>query len=390
MAIDIDYSQFEPAFKKEEAAPAETVTPEIKDDVVAVTEAVTTKEVAPPVETPPAEKVQTDYISSLNTKFNTSFKSDDDLKAIIESASKAQALQEQLKEFETLKADIDYYKSGVNPLDYFASEDDYRMQQFKKTNPDKDAGVANKLFTTDLDKLSDVDVLAQYELLHGTFQDGEVGAKELVASTYEIDLDDPESWTRLSKNTMARAANKARSEIKELKGSIKLPDKIDLASKREAEKASLQQKADLLKKGWGDVVPKMLTDLKEVVINDTDKDGKEEPLMKYVIDEDAKKELGAEVMEYLVSTNKDITEDNVKEAAIGIQREYVLRNLPKILKAYATTLVAEVDRKKDEETHNPVPLKTETKSVSDSEAAKQREIDYAIGGVGWKGKPLIS
>lgn len=383
---EIDYSQFEKAF---EPAPAAQVTPKGGTTPPAPAELVTPPAVttATPVTTP--EPIQTDYISSLNTKFKTSFKSDDDLKSVLENAAKTQALQEQLKEFETLKGDMEYYKKGVNPLDYFASEDDYRMQQFKKTNPDKDAGVANKMFTTDLDKLSDLDVLTQYELLHGTFTDGEVGAKELVAAQYELDLNDPESWTRLSKNTMARAAAKARSEIKELKGSIKLPETIDLASKREAEKATALQRAELLKQGWGDVVPKMMTDLKEVAINDTDKDGKEEPLLKYVIDEDAKKELGAEVMDYLISNNKDINEENVKEAAIGVQREYVLRNLPKILKAYATTLVAEIDRKKDEETANPNPIKGEVKPAADAAAAKQAEIEYATGGAKFVGKKLF-
>ena len=188
---------------------------------------------------------------------------------------------------------------------------------------------------------------------------------------------------------MARAANKARQEIKEMKSGIKLPDTINLASQREAEQKAAIEKADLLKKGWGDVVPKMMTDLKEVAISDLDKDGKEEPLLKYTIDDEAKKALGDEVMEFLVASGKEINEDNVKEAAIGVQREYILRNLPKIIKAYHATQLAEYDAKKDKETHNAEIIKTDKKDVTDAAQKEKQLIEYATGGHQWTGNKLF-
>ena len=185
MGKEEDLTQFygQKAFVPETPAEPQT-TPEAGTPPATPAEPVAQPEGTPPIQVTPAETPQAvDYISSLNTKFQTSFKSDEDLKAVIANAAKTQTLENQLKDFETLKSDIEYYKKGVNPLDYFSSEDSYRMEQFRKANPDKDAGVAGKLFTADLEKVSDLDVLAQYELLHGTFQDGEVGAKELVAST---------------------------------------------------------------------------------------------------------------------------------------------------------------------------------------------------------------
>ena len=385
---EIDYSQFEPAFKAEsveQPKPDEGIQPDTPPaDVLKPTEVTTTD---PPK---PTEPVQTDYISSLNTKFNTSFKSDDDLKSVIETASKAQALQEQLKEFETLKSDIEYYKSGVNPLDYFSNEDAYRVEQFKKTNPDKDPFIAAKLFSLDLNKANDLDLLVQFELLGG-MADSEADARILLENKYGIESDsEPKDWTNLTKAQVKRDAIIARREVGDLKSSIKLPDKIDLASKREAEQTALAQKAELLKKGWSDVVPKMMTDLKEVAITDTDKDGKEEVLIKYAIDDESKKQMGEEVMDYLISNHKEITEENIKEAAVGIQQQYALRNFAKILKAYHTTLATELDRKKDEETHNPNPPKTEVKPPTDVEADKQKLIEYATGGAKFPSKPLMT
>jgi len=381
MAQDVDYSKFTPAFG-EVKVEEQVATPPVEQ----VTE--------PPTETPPATSTpdqsaapppETLNYEFFNKTFKTDFKTEDDFKKVIELSSKAKTLEDQLKEYETLKADLEAYKTGVNPLDYFASEDDYRIQQFKKENPDKDASVAYKLFASDLGKASDLDVLIQFELLDGAVSN-EAEARELISAKYDLDLSsDPKEWTALARTQLKRDANKARGEVKSMKEGYKLPDKVDIAGRREAEKADAQKRVETLTKGWQDIVPKILTDLKEVEINDYDKDGKVESLMKYVIDDEAKKQLGTEVMDYLVVNQKDINDDNVKEAAMVMQSRYVLQNLPKILKAYSTSILAEYDKKRDAELTNPNPLKTDTKPVDEAEAARKRQsTEQALGGLGFK------
>jgi hypothetical protein len=46
--------------------------------------------------------------------------------------------------------------------------------------------------------------------------------------------------------------------------------------------------------------------------------------------------------------------------------------------------MALVDKKKDEETHNPNPIKTEVKPATEIDAEKQRQIEYALGGSTFK------
>jgi len=341
---------------------------------------------APVVDAQPAEPTPpTDFFSSLNEKLKTDFKSEDDIRTLIEQSSKAKQYEEQLKELETLKADLEFYKNGINPLDYFASEDDFRIQQFKKANPDKDSSLAYKVFTSDLDKLSDLDVLAQYEMLNNEVEGGEAGAKELVAQQYSLDLDsDPKEWSTLSRNQLKKAANTVRKEIKDMKGSYQLPEKIDVSGKRQSEQEAVAKRTEAIKKGWEEVIPKALEQIKEIEINDLDKDGNPEAMMKYVIDDEMKKELGEEAKSILIATGQDINAESGKAVDKYIKDQYVIRNLPKILKAYSTSLLADLDRKKDEETHNPVPIKTETKPASPDDAAKQKLLDYALGGSGFK------
>lgn len=351
-----------------------------------ITEAAPAEEVVTePAQSAPAEPAPTDFYSSLNEKLKTDFKSEEDIRLLVEQASKAKQFEEQLKELETLKADLEFYKNGVNPLDYFASEDDFRIQQFKKANPEKNASLAYRVFTSDLDKLSDLEVLAQYEMLNNDVEGGEAGAKELVAQQYSLDLEsDPKEWSTLSRNQLKKAANTVRREIKEMKESYKLPERIDVAGKRQTEQEAQAKRTELITKGWTEVIPKALNEIKEIEINDTDKDGKVEPLMKYVIDEETKKELGEEAKQILISNNVEINAESGKFIDKYIKDQYVTRTLPKLLKAYATTLLAELDKKKDEETHNPNPIKTDPRPPSADDAEKQKLIEYALGGSSFK------
>jgi len=331
------------------------------------------------------EPVQTDFWSSLNEKLKTDFKSEDDIRSLIENSSKVKTLEEQLKDFDTLKADIEFYKESADPLKHFANEDEYRLQQFRKSNPEKDSSVAYQVFTSDIDKLSDLDVLAKYELLNNEVEGGDAGAKELVAQQYSLDLEsDPKDWSTLSRNQLKKAANLVRKEFKDLKESYKLPEKVDLASKRQSDQQAIAQRKELIEKGWTEVIPKALNEIKEIEINDTDKDGNVEPLMKYVIDEDLKKELGEEAKQILLANNVDINAESGKFIDKYIKDQYVTRTLPKILKAYATTLMAELDAKRDKEIHNPTPIKTDPRPASADDTEKQRLIDYALGGGGFK------
>ena len=391
--VDIDYSQFEPAFK------AETNVEENKvQETAPVTE--TPTEQTPVTETQSAEVVTTTETQAtpqdtlnyefFNKTFKTDFKTEDDIRKIIELSSKTKTLEDQLKDFETLKADVEEYKKGIDPLAYFASEDDYRIQQFKKSNPDKDASVAYKLFASDVTKLTDLEVLTQFEMLDGVIRD-EAEAQSLLADKYAIDLEsDPKEWTVLARAQLKRDANRARAEIKTMKEEIKLPTRVDVEGQRKQAQEAQAQKAELLKKGWNDIVPSMITELKEVEINDYDKDGKPEPVFKYAIADEAKPRLQAQIMEHLLASGKEINADNVKEAGAIVQSWYVLQNIGKMIKAVKSEIAAEIDRKKDEETHNPIPLKTEVKPVDDTEAKRRKEeTEYALGGSGFKyNKPI--
>lgn len=385
---EIDYSKFTPAFqeKVEEKPPEVVVETQVATPETITPEPIKPAEVKPETVAPPPEvKQDTLNYEFFNKTFKTDFKTEDDLKKVIELSSKAKEFEDRVKDYEELKQKLEAYQEGVDVLKYFKSEDDYKVQQFAKTNPDKDASVAFKLFTSDMSKLGDLDVLTQFELLDGVISN-EAEAKILIAEKYGIDLEaDPKEWTALARTQLKRDANKARGEIKLMKEGIPLPEKVDVEGRRKQAQEEAQKKAELLNKGWGDIVPKMLNELKEVEINDYDKDGKAEFVFKYAVPEEDKKQLRDDIMTYLTSNGKEINEDNVKEAGNVLQGMYVLRNVGKMMKAIKAEIAAAIDEQKDKETHNPNPIKTEVKPPDDEAVAKKKaETAYALGGSTFK------
>jgi hypothetical protein len=363
----------------EETKPTEVVTEVVAPTEVAATEAKPAEVTDVKVEVKPTEVVTPTPepkldLAFFNKLYKTDFKSEEDIKGVIERSSKAGELENKLKEYDVLKADIEFYKKGINPLDWFDSEDDFRVQQFKKTNKDKDASIAYKLFQSDLSKVSDFDLIVQYELMNGGVVGGEPTAIEYVAKKYDIeDVNNPSEWDALTKTRLKRASNEVRNEIQKMKSEIKLPEVINLAEKREADVKRQAEELEMSKTGWTDVMSKLLPNLKEVEINDYTNDGKSEPLIKYVIEDDIKQGLGNAIMEHLVKNKVPINEANVKDVGTSIMKEYVWHNLPKILKAYNSTMNSILDKKRDEEIHNPVVLKTEHKPDTLTEEDKRKK-----------------
>lgn len=379
-----------------ETKPTETASAEVTPTVVAPTEAKPADANEVKAEVKPVEVVSEPEpkldLSFFNKLYKTDFKSEADITALIERSSKASELENKLKEYESLKADIEYYKKGINPLDWFDSEDDFKIQQFKKTHKDKDASIAYKLFGSDLSQTSDFDLIVQYELMNGGIVGGEPTAIEFVANKYGIEnINNPAEWTALTKTQLKRAADGVRREISTLKSEIKLPETINLAEKREADAKRQADELEASKKGWTEAMPKLLENLKEVDISDSTNDGKVEPLLKYVIEDEVKNGLGNAIMEQLIINKIPINDNTVKEVGNSILKEYVYHNLPKLLKAYANPLLAALDKKKDEETHNPTVIKTEHKpdALTEEETRKKQLTEMLIGGNKFKPNKLF-
>jgi len=335
----------------------------------------------------PAQEEPKFDIAFFNKLYKTDFKSEDDIKSVLEQSSKASELEDKLKEYEALKEDIEFYKNGINPLDYFVSEDAFRIQQFQKQNPDKDASIAYKLFGADLSKMSDFDLIVQYELMNGGIEGGEPTAIEFVESKYGIeDVNNPAEWTALTRTKLKRSADEIRKEMSKLKEDIKLPETINLAEKREAEKKKQAEEQETIKAGWESTMPKLLDNLKEIDIKDVTKEGKEEPLLKYVLEDDVKANMGNAIKDYLVSNRIPVTDEAIQNVGTEILKSYVFDNLPKLLKAYATPLLSVLDENKDKETHNATVLKTEKKpeDLSEDEKTKKELTQGLIGDKGFK------
>lgn len=348
----------------------------------------------------PEEKVEEKKfdIEFFNKSFNTQFDTEDSLKAVLQTPlrikeleDKIKGYEEQVKEYESLKSDIEYYKNGFNPLELFNnSEDDFRVQQFKNKNPDKDASVAYKAFTSDLSKVDDVDVLVMYEMLSNPgLRGGEAGAKEMIADQYGVDFEDRNSWTSLQENKLHRAANSARSEFNRMKSEIELPKNVNLQAQREEQKAKDEARKVELKGKWDATVDNMFANMDKVSVYDTDSDGKEVELLHYVMDDKSKQALKQEISDYVINSGNDVTKETVEQAGQLVYTRFVMDNLSKIIKAYANDAIAKLQKKTDEEIHNAEKPKADVKESSGLEKERAEFIEFAMGGKRFQKNPLF-
>lgn len=357
--------------------PAEApVTPPIDDGAAQANVTVAPTE-EPKVESPPAEAQPQEGVPSAETEpkeetifevndFNKLFESEfedlDSVKTALASAKRIGELETQITELEALKQENLLLKENLDPMKYFASEDDYKIAQFKKQFPDKDASVAYKLFSADLTNVSDREVIAQGLLLDNPDLDGGLqGALAMIDKKYGIE--EGEELDGITKNELKVDARSARATINSLKSQIKLPDKIDVNSLATQQKELLAQRAETLKQGWGGIAKEASRTLPDIVVTDKDADGKEVEVFRYSVGKDFPQETVDGLVDYMVNAGIDINQGAAQSMIDVMQKEYLQKNLSNIVKAVRNDTLAKAEEERLKKQHNPGAPKAETPPV---------------------------
>jgi hypothetical protein len=221
--------------------PTETVKPE--------TSATTT--VPPTTEIP--SKVD-EFIEILNKKFGTTYKAEDEVKGLFELPKKVTEYEGQLKEFDTIKGQVESYKKELDDLknqgySEFLSkpliQKAYVAQQLLEKYPDKDPFMMQEIAMSEVDKMDDLEVVAKERKIRypGVKLENQ---KAIILNELGIDpATTPEEWDSLAKDKLTMMAGDARLRIKELTNGVEIPK---YQTKEEREKLladALQRKIEL-------------------------------------------------------------------------------------------------------------------------------------------------
>ncbi len=325
------------------------------------------KEIEKPADTPkvddkpadgkaPTEDVPQAFdISFFNKQFGSEYETEDSIKEALDGSNKIGDLQKQIDTIPSLQEELEVLREASDPMQYFRSEDDYRVAQYQKAFPDKDASMVAKLFSTDLTQADDFDVLVWTKMLDNPNLDGgETGARELVAHLNGIeDHTDLSELDTLTKNQLKVAAREERMKVATLKEGVQLPEKKDYESLKEQRTTEATQRLEKLTEDWSTVSDAIVKGYPDIVINNTDKEGNVSEFFKYSVGKDLGEDIIKPTVDSFIKAGIPVDEKSAQILGAAIHKEFVYQNFDKMVRAAVKNHTAELEQKTLEDQHNP-------------------------------------
>jgi len=281
-----------------------------------------------------------------------------------QAAEHYRSLKQSATETEAYKKKIEELEAGLDPLKYFANENEYKRQMLLKQFPEYDPQLLTTITVGDLDKLSPIDIIAlKYQLKDPDIYKSKESALKVINKTFgydpELTFEEQDEVTQLE---ILKSAKEAKKDFNEIKSKISLPEKVDLKAVNEKQAAENLAKQETLKvqlRPLLETIPLKLKDEK-ITLKDIAADGSETVVFEYQIDDDYIKEVEKEITkttEVLAQRGVDlnamqknkILEDTVKQ----LKDTYVAKNIDKVLKAFKTKLDKDYADREVNEYHNP-------------------------------------
>jgi len=318
-----------------------------------------------PATEPAVEPATEDFSEEqLNTLFETTGKTKEDIRSIFSQGQKYSELEkerdEMTKERETLLSQNTELRKGLNPLSHFSSEQAYVAEQLRIKYPTMDAVAIQKAVTQDISKMSDLDVLALQDVIkHPGAKGGEPMAKRILADDYGVDPSEPaEQWDELSRAKIERKAYEAREELMTFQKEVELPS----IKSEEDLKAERAQKAEGLKTQWAPALSKM-SEFANVTLPGTE----EGATFDFEVPQSFRDGLGEYFESVIVNGGLEPNEDTVKFLIEQRNKDFIYQNLDKILIARDADQASKLQKKTDDELNNTDPANTQTAPASSTE-----------------------
>jgi hypothetical protein len=346
------------AFEHFNTTPPADLVPPVADNSQATppTEVTPPESGTPPAETtPPMETAKPDlFFDEFNKRYNTKYKGDEDLKGLINLTGKVSEYETKVKDYDTIKGDVEKYKKELDEVKTTYMSDllakprlrsAYVAQQLIEKYPDRDPDVLGELAMSDIDKMSDIEILARERKMRGSKSSLD-NIKLVIRKELGVDPEQkPEEWDSLVTTELEMKATDARERIKNLLKDIELP-KVVTKEEREASQAKFLKDKETAVQPIREVFKKF----------DTYKNGDFE----FEVPEEFKSKLDSVFKGMFIDSGLEVNEKNIATAEMVKKSLFVEEYFSKMLEVHEKTVKAKLKEEQDKLLHNDTPPNTAT------------------------------
>jgi hypothetical protein len=281
-------------------------------------------------------------VEKFNEWSGRKFEKEDDIKTIFEKVDKIPEYEEKIskiQELEKKNEDFEFYKNEVqkladayNPLNAFGGNEkaykDYTTMQ--QIGQGKDPGVVQKVVQTDLDKMSDLDVLSLQAQFNAPTLAGQGDAiKKAILEQNNVEMDEDFNingdinLTASQKINIATQAAQARNTLNTLKNSVEIPKHEDVKQQIEQK---LQERKDFIEKS---------TDFFKTEGKRLSEDFKKLEKDDFVFDvpQEFRDKLPEYVTQYALNNNIEPTKENMEKVANEVKTAFEIQYREQIAKS---------------------------------------------------------
>jgi hypothetical protein len=364
----------EPVAASTEATPV-TETPVTTEPVI--TEPVVTEPVK--VESPAPPKTE-EYYKDLG------YESPDHLKSsLTELKQKAEEYEKRLPYFSELEKEFENAMKIMDPLSpsglFKGDEKKYNtFLKAMKVGEGKDMdnpsvfSVVNRIASTDLDKISDMDVVnLQWQYDAPRFAGSDETIKKEILKQIGVDIEDADfnlETFKLSPGqdlTLSRMAQTAREKFNQAKANVQKPETPDfrkaindqVAAKAAAEKTN-KETFDKMAQSWDEEAKRVAPTLSKIEF--VKKNDKNEDVVDFTfeMEKEFQNEIPKMIQNYALSNRLAPTQENVQHAKELVKSVYISENYQKLVEAHTNAKLTELRDQLDKERYNGKDFNTAT------------------------------
>ena len=295
-----------------------------------------------------------EFIETFNKRYSTEYKADEEIKSLFTLPGKVKEYEDKYKDYDSLKASAEQSKKELEEVKDTHMSDllnkprirsAYIAEQLVAKYPDRDPDILANIAMSDIDKMSDLEVLAKERKMRGSKSSLD-NIKAVIIKELGIDAElKPEEWDSLVTTEVEMKATDARDRIKTLLKDIELP-KVVTKEEREAQQVKfLEEKI------------KAVTPIKEVFKKfDTYNNGEFE----FIVPDEFKSQLPDIFDNMFIKAGLEVNEENIATAELLKKALFVEEYLPKMLEVKEKEVLARVKAEQDALLNNNEPPNTAT------------------------------
>jgi hypothetical protein len=309
----------------------------------------------------PQEPKPDEFFDNFNKRFSTQYKTDDEIKGLFTLPGKVTEYEGKLKDYDGLVKSVEQLNKDLEETKTTYMSDllskplikkAYVAEQLLAKYPDRDPFVLQELAMSDVDKMSDIEVLARERKIRSKSSLEDI--KAVIRKELGIDAtQDPEEWDSVVKTELELKASDARDRIKQLFAGIELPKVVTKEEREQAQAKFLEEKK------------KAIEPFKEIFKKFDEYQNGE---FKFAVTDEYKSGLDDMFDGMFVDSGLEINEGNLAIAEKLKRALFVNENLQKMFEVRDKETEARVKAEYDKLLHNDTPINTSTAADSAGEA----------------------